>query len=215
MAASLSPDLRILIRAVEGGLSRTAAAKRFGISPASAVRWVQSYRQTGRTRAKPCGGDRRSHRIEAQAALLLRAVQETPDSTLGTPPLSAHPAGGASTIHAFYRRHGFTFKKRPRWGTGARRRVASAKPGALSRSLAQPNSSSLMRLASRLSWRRHGRAPRGQRCRAAIPHGHLVCGLRLEGLVAPMLLDGRRGLPGVCGRPARPHAAGGRHCRAR
>ena len=43
--------------------------------------------------------------------------------------------------------------------------------------------------------RRHGRAPRGQRCRAAIPHGHwktttLVCGLRLEGLVAPMILDG-------------------------
>ena len=43
--------------------------------------------------------------------------------------------------------------------------------------------------------RRCGRAPRGQRCRAAIPHGHwktttLVCGVRLWGLTAPMLLDG-------------------------
>lgn len=43
--------------------------------------------------------------------------------------------------------------------------------------------------------RRCGRAPRGQRCRAAIPHGHwktttLVCGLRAGGLTAPMLLDG-------------------------
>ena len=43
--------------------------------------------------------------------------------------------------------------------------------------------------------RRGGRAPRGQRCRAAIPHGHwktttLVCGVRAEGLTAPMLLDG-------------------------
>lgn len=36
---------------------------------------------------------------------------------------------------------------------------------------------------------------RGHRCRAAIPHGHwktttLVCGLRVEGLTAPMVLDG-------------------------
>lgn len=119
MAASLSHDLRIrVIRAVEGGMSRTAAAKRFGISPASAVRWMQSYRQTGRTRAKPCGGDRRSHRIEAQADLLLRAVQETPDSTLAELRHCLLTQRGErfalSTIHAFYRRHGFTFKKRPR-----------------------------------------------------------------------------------------------------
>jgi len=43
--------------------------------------------------------------------------------------------------------------------------------------------------------RRHGRAPKGQRLRASIPHGHwktttFVAGLRLSGLVAPMVLDG-------------------------
>jgi transposase len=43
--------------------------------------------------------------------------------------------------------------------------------------------------------RLRGRAPRGQRCRAAVPHGHwktttLTAGLRLGGLVAPMVLDG-------------------------
>lgn len=43
--------------------------------------------------------------------------------------------------------------------------------------------------------RLRGRAPRGQRCRAAIPHGHwktttFTAGLRLEGITAPMLLDG-------------------------
>jgi transposase len=43
--------------------------------------------------------------------------------------------------------------------------------------------------------RLRGRARRGQRCRAAIPHGHwktttFTAGLRLNGLVAPMLLDG-------------------------
>ena len=43
--------------------------------------------------------------------------------------------------------------------------------------------------------RRYGRAPRGERCRAAVPHGHwktttVTAGLRLDGLVAPLVLDG-------------------------
>ena len=43
--------------------------------------------------------------------------------------------------------------------------------------------------------RLRGRAPRGERCRAAVPHGHwktttFTAGLRLGGLVAPMVLDG-------------------------
>jgi hypothetical protein len=40
-----------------------------------------------------------------------------------------------------------------------------------------------------------GRAPRGERLRACVPHGHwktttFVAGLRLDGLVAPRVLDG-------------------------
>ncbi len=43
--------------------------------------------------------------------------------------------------------------------------------------------------------RLRGRANRGQRCRAAIPHGHwktttFTAGLSLNGMVAPMVLDG-------------------------
>ena len=43
--------------------------------------------------------------------------------------------------------------------------------------------------------RLHGRAPRGQRLRAAIPHGHwktttFVGALRLTGMTAPFVLDG-------------------------
>jgi len=43
--------------------------------------------------------------------------------------------------------------------------------------------------------RTRGRAPRGQRLRGAIPHGHwktttFVAGLRQEGIVAPFVLDG-------------------------
>lgn len=43
--------------------------------------------------------------------------------------------------------------------------------------------------------RLRGRAPRGERCRAAVPHGHwktttFTAGLRRSGLIAPMVLDG-------------------------
>jgi DDE superfamily endonuclease len=43
--------------------------------------------------------------------------------------------------------------------------------------------------------RRRGRAPRGERLKAGIPHGHwktttFVAGLRLTGIAAPMVLDG-------------------------
>ena len=43
--------------------------------------------------------------------------------------------------------------------------------------------------------RLRGWAPRGRRCRASVPHGHwktttFTAGLRLDGIAAPMLLDG-------------------------
>ncbi len=43
--------------------------------------------------------------------------------------------------------------------------------------------------------RLRGRAPRGERCRAAVPHGHwktttFTAALRRSGLAAPMVLDG-------------------------
>jgi len=43
--------------------------------------------------------------------------------------------------------------------------------------------------------RTHGRCVRGERLRMAVPHGHrktttLIAGLRLDGMVAPMVLDG-------------------------
>ena len=43
--------------------------------------------------------------------------------------------------------------------------------------------------------RTHGRAPKGERLRAGVPHGHwktttFVAGLRHTGMVAPMVLDG-------------------------
>lgn len=117
MAQYLSEDLRIrVIRAVEGGMSRNAAARRFGVSIASAVRWLDVYFKTGRSAPMPRGGDRRSGRIEAQSERLMRAIEEVPDITLAELReyliVERGERFAISTIHDFFRRHGVTFKKR-------------------------------------------------------------------------------------------------------
>ena len=49
---ALSDDLRerVVGAVVEGGMSRNAAAKRFGVSIASAVRWVARFKAKARSR---------------------------------------------------------------------------------------------------------------------------------------------------------------------
>lgn len=49
--------------------------------------------------------------------------------------------------------------------------------------------------ASTRMTRTHGRAPKGERCNAAVPHGHwktttFIAGLRYNAITAPMVLDG-------------------------
>jgi transposase len=116
MAKPLSEDLRIrVIRAVEGGMSRRAAAERFGVSPASAVRFVRDWRESGATSAKPQGGDQRSHRIEAYREVILGAIQAKPDLTLTEIADMLESKLGASfapsSIWRFLDRHAITFKK--------------------------------------------------------------------------------------------------------
>ena len=71
----MSADLRSrVIAAIEDGLSRRAAAERFGVELASAIRRVSEWRITGAACAKPQDGDLRSHRIEAYRDIILRAI---------------------------------------------------------------------------------------------------------------------------------------------
>ena len=124
MAKYLSEDLRIrVIEAVEAGASRRRAAARFGVSVSSAIRWFEVWRRTGRTAPYPRGGDRRSTRIEGEAAFLLATVEETPDITLAEPRALLQERGlsvGSGTVWRFFDRHEITFKKtRARRGPGA------------------------------------------------------------------------------------------------
>lgn len=116
MAKPLSEDLRVrVIQAVDGGLSRRAAAERFGISPSSAVRFVREWRESGATRAKGPGGDQRSHRIEAHRDCILNAIDSKPDLTLVEIAGILKSERGAlfapSSIWRFLDRHAMTFKK--------------------------------------------------------------------------------------------------------
>lgn len=119
MTKSISEDLRSrVIAAVDGGLSRRAAADRFGVAAASAVRWVRDWRETGSTRAKAQGGDMRSRRIEAHRDVILRAVEEQVDITLVELAEMLRSKHGAvfapSTIWRFLDRHSMTIKKKQR-----------------------------------------------------------------------------------------------------
>ena len=118
MAKVLSLDLRNrVVAAVSGGMSRRRAAARFGISPASAVRWCALQRVSGTPAAKPMGGDRHSARFERQADLILALVAETCDITLMELQAKLAEQGhrfGIGTLWRFFDRHGITWKKRPR-----------------------------------------------------------------------------------------------------
>ena len=155
MAQYRSEDLRIrVIRAIEAGMSRNAAARRFGVSIASAVRWMDEYLRTGGMAPKPRGGDRRSGRIEAQADLLMQAIEDVPDITLAElrerliaergetfaqhdprllPPVSQWNANGPRDIG-----ERITYKKRRRMPASRRARTwpRGARPGSSS----SPNS---------------------------------------------------------------------------
>lgn len=132
MARALSEDLRMrLITAVEGGMSRRAAAERFGVAAASAVRWVRAWKETGSAKARAQGGDKRSHRIEAFRDVILGAIDAQVDITLAELAdllRRKHAATFApSTIWRFLDRHHITIKKnsaRRRAGEARRRRAA-------------------------------------------------------------------------------------------
>ena len=121
MAKSLSFDLRSrVLAAIEQGLSCRQAAARFGVSASSAIRWVQAFRKTGSPEAKPQGGDRRSKRIEAHCAFIMKTVADRKDITLAELQERLARRGarfGIGTLWRFFDRHGVTFKKRRRTPT--------------------------------------------------------------------------------------------------
>ena len=123
-----SNDLRTrVVAAVSDGCSRRAAAIRFAVSAASAVRWVGLQEETGSVSPRPRGGKSRSP-LEPHASWLFELVAEKPDLTLAEIVQQLLQDRGVNTsdssVDRFFRRHKISFKK-----NSARRRAGAARRG--------------------------------------------------------------------------------------
>lgn len=133
MARPYSDDLRQrAVAAVDGGLSRHQAAKRFSVGVSSVIRWVQAHRRTGSVSPKPVGGSRGCRIEGANRDWLLARIAAKPDLTLEETRRELLAERGLSASYGavwrFCDRERLSFKKKPctpRSKTG----LTSPKPG--------------------------------------------------------------------------------------
>ena len=116
MGKSSSSDLRVrTIGEIERGQSCRAAARRFGVAPATAVRLARRKAETGSLAPSRQGRPAGSGRLAAHVATLVGWVEAEGDITM--PELAARLlAEKAVTVHPaslsrFMRVHGFRFRK--------------------------------------------------------------------------------------------------------
>jgi len=115
MASAYSQDLRdrVIDAVVRGGMSRRAAAARFGVSDASAIKWVQRFERIGSRSAAKMGGYLRPN-LEPHREFLEALRSERADITLQAlcDRLLAERGVKADTsmMSRFFRRIGVTLK---------------------------------------------------------------------------------------------------------
>jgi transposase len=117
MPRAYSQDLRdrVIDAVLVGGESRRSAARRFGVSDASAVKWLQRVTRLGDRRCARMGGYRRS-KLEPHRDWLLAAVAAEPDLTLAAlcDRLAAEHGlrTDTGTLSRFFTAQGISFKKK-------------------------------------------------------------------------------------------------------
>lgn len=110
-----SDDLRgLVIAEVAAGASRRSAARRFKVSPSSAIRWVEFHAETGSI--SPCRGRKPRSPLEAHAVWLQELIAHEPDLTLAEIEQRLLTDRGVrstdSSIDRFFKRHKVSFKKK-------------------------------------------------------------------------------------------------------
>ena len=112
---AVSEDMRrhAVAAVLHEGMSRQAAARRFGVSASSVALWVRRYRERGDLRPDKPGGS--ASRIEPERGRILRILAARPNLTmyelrdaLAAEGVSFHPA----TVQRFLERHGLDLKSR-------------------------------------------------------------------------------------------------------
>ena len=117
MARAYSQDLRARVIAAvpREGLSRRAAARRFGVSSASAIKWLQRWHRTGERGSAGTGGHRPSQG-QPERAGLLAMIAAQPDITLAA--VAARLLGergvqvDTGMLSRFFKGAGISFKKK-------------------------------------------------------------------------------------------------------
>jgi transposase len=115
MGAPYSLDLRErVVAAVAGGMNRAEAARRFGVSHSSAIRWRKRSEASGSPAALPMGG-KKPFALLGEAAWIGARLAEKPDIT-GRELLAELNQRGVEVsyygVWHFLDRAGLSFKKR-------------------------------------------------------------------------------------------------------
>lgn len=114
MPAPLSNDLRKrLVKAVEGGMSRNAAAVRFEVSISAVVKLHQRWKTSGSYEPNTVGGYR-GHKLTAHRQLVEELLKDKPDMTLMELKqrlAAVHIGVSTSAIDRFLNYLGHSYKK--------------------------------------------------------------------------------------------------------
>ena len=203
MPRAYSQDLRdrVIDAVSSGGESRRSAARRFGVSEASAIKWLQRLERAGDRRCAGTGGHRPS-KVKPERDWLMAALEAKPDITLAALARQLRDERGVivdtSMLSRFFLEEGISFKKtvlpceqeRP----DVARRRASWK-----RYQGRIDPTRLVFIDE--TWaktnmvRTHGRCRRGQRLNDKAPFGHwktitFLAALRSDRIDAPCVIDG-------------------------
>ncbi|ESW80632.1 hypothetical protein X770_30700 [Mesorhizobium sp. LSJC269B00] len=189
------------MKASDEGMSARQAAARLGVGASSAIRWI-ARAKIGELAPRP-QGRRRASSLDAHEAFIVGLIEERQDN-------HAERDGGAArrraisadqpqrlerlasrsrldiqkkSAHALEQGRLDILKRRRDWFDG-QLDLDPAK-------LVFIDETGLSTKMARL----RGRAPRGERCRAGVPHGHwktttVTGALRLTGMTAPFIYDG-------------------------
>jgi transposase len=135
MSGAYSEDLRIrLVRYVDGGSSARSAARVFGVSASTAVKWMQRWRREKSIAPSLVRGHRR-RLLDHHADWLLELIETRTDITLEEIRSTLRKRGvrvSLWTVWSFYDRHDVSFKKKP-----LRQRAGSTRRGGRPRALAK------------------------------------------------------------------------------
>ena len=201
MGKPYSLDLRTrVVAAIEGGMSRNQAAKRFGVAISTAIGWMRRVEETGSVASGQMGGHKPRAISGEHAAWLAQRIREA-DFTLRGLVVELGERGlrvDYRSVWEFVHAEKLSFKKSVVAGERSRPDIARRR-AQWTKYQGRIDPERLVFLDE--TWTRtdmaalRGWAPRGQRLAAKVPHGRwktmtFLAALRHDRIEAPWFIEG-------------------------